>query len=67
MSPISGTFIGINIGTIETTINLRQPHAECDLDYVPGRARPYPIDVALSLNSGFGGKTSCLILGRYRA
>jgi 3-oxoacyl-[acyl-carrier-protein] synthase II len=52
---------------IPPTLNLRQPHPECDLDYVPAIARPYPVDVALSLNSGFGGKTSCLILGRYRA
>lgn len=51
---------------IPPTINLQKPHPECDLDYVPNQARPYPIDVALSLNSGFGGKTSCLILGRYR-
>ncbi len=59
--------LAIEHSIIPPTINLRQPHPECDLDYVPGHARPYPIDVALSLNSGFGGKTSCLILGRYRA
>jgi 3-oxoacyl-[acyl-carrier-protein] synthase II len=59
--------LAVKNAVIPPTINLRQPHPECDLDYVPGRARPYPIDVALSLNSGFGGKTSCLILGRYRA
>ncbi len=59
--------LAIKHAVIPPTINLRQPHPECDLDYVPEHARPYPIDVALSLNSGFGGKTSCLILGRYRA
>ncbi|MEQ1859915.1 MAG: beta-ketoacyl-[acyl-carrier-protein] synthase family protein [Chthoniobacteraceae bacterium] len=58
--------LAISQSTIPPTINHRQPHLECDLDYVPGHARPYPIEVALSLNSGFGGKTSCLILGRHR-
>ena len=52
---------------IPPTINLTDPLPECDLDYVPGVARPYPTRVVLSLNSGFGGKTSCLILGRYPA
>jgi len=47
---------------IPPTINLQQPLPGCDLDYVPQRPRPYPTRVALSLNSGFGGKTSCLIL-----
>jgi 3-oxoacyl-[acyl-carrier-protein] synthase II len=34
---------------------------------VPGRSRPYPIKVAANLNSGFGGKNSCLIFRDYRA
>jgi len=50
---------------IPPTLNLRNPQPECDLDYVPDRSRPYPVRAALSLNSGFGGKTSCLLLGRY--
>lgn len=58
--------LAISNSAIPPTLNLRQPHPECNLDYVPNRARPYPVDVALSLNSGFGGKTSCLMLGRYR-
>ena len=57
--------LSISNSLIPPTINLARPHAECDLDYVP-TPRPYPVEVALSLNSGFGGKTSCLILGRYR-
>lgn len=47
---------------IPPTINHHTPLPECDLDLVPGTARPYPIRVAMCLNSGFGGKTSCLIL-----
>ncbi len=51
---------------IPPTLNFRDPLPECDLDYVPGRFRPYPLRVALNLNSGFGGKTSCLALGAVR-
>jgi 3-oxoacyl-[acyl-carrier-protein] synthase II len=50
---------------IPPTLNLTHPIAECDLDYVPGKMRPYPLRHAMNLNSGFGGKTSCLILGCY--
>ena len=50
---------------IPMTLNHREPLPECDLDYVAGKIRPYPLRAALSLNSGFGGKTSCLVLGAY--
>jgi len=50
---------------IPPTINLREPAEGCDLDYVPLRPRPYPIRVALNINSAFGGKNSCLVMGRY--
>ncbi len=50
---------------IPMTLNLREPAEDCDLDYVRDRSRPYPLRTALSLNSGFGGKTSSLLLRRY--
>jgi 3-oxoacyl-[acyl-carrier-protein] synthase II len=50
---------------IPMTLNHTEPGPGCDLDYVAGRSRPYPIRVAVNLNSGFGGKNSCLILRRY--
>jgi 3-oxoacyl-[acyl-carrier-protein] synthase II len=50
---------------IPPTLNLHEPRPECDLDYVPNHARPYPLRAAFNLNSGFGGKTSCLLLARY--
>ncbi len=57
--------LAIHHQVIPPTINLESPDPECDLDYVPGRARPYPLDVALNLSAGFGGKNSCLALGRF--
>ena len=47
------------------TINYEFPDPECDLDYVPNRARPMRIDCALSNSFGFGGTNGCLILKRY--
>ena len=47
------------------TLNFRDPAEGCELDYVGGESRPYPIRVALNLSSGFGGKNSCLVLGRH--
>jgi 3-oxoacyl-[acyl-carrier-protein] synthase II len=43
------------------TINLQNPDATCDLDYVPNAARPMKIDVALSNSFGFGGTNGSLI------
>lgn len=51
---------------IPTTLNFREPAEGCDLDYVPGRSRSYPVRVALNCNVGFGGKNSCLVLRDYR-
>ena len=43
------------------TINLDNPDAECDLDYVPNQARPMAIEYALSNSFGFGGTNGCLL------
>lgn len=50
---------------IPMTLNHSEPAEECDLDYVSGASRPYPLRVALNLNNGFGGKNSCLALKRF--
>lgn len=55
----------IETGTIHPTINYQVPDPECDLDYVPNRARRSPVRVALSNSFGFGGQNACLIIGAY--
>ncbi len=46
------------------TINLDNPDEACTLDYVPNKARPMPINVALSNSFGFGGTNGSLIFRR---
>ena len=48
------------------TINLDNPDAGCDLDYVPKQARERKMDVALSNSFGFGGTNGTLAFKRFR-
>jgi 3-oxoacyl-[acyl-carrier-protein] synthase II len=52
-------------GWVHPTINHEMPDPECDLDYVPNRARQLESRVALSNSFGFGGHNGCLILRRW--
>jgi 3-oxoacyl-[acyl-carrier-protein] synthase II len=49
------------------TTNLENPDPECDIDWVPGRARRADVDVALSNSFGFGGTNGALVFRRYLA
>ena len=44
------------------TINLDDPDPECDLDYIPHRARPGAFEYAMSNSFGFGGTNAALVL-----
>ena len=48
------------------TINLDNPDAECDLDYVPNEARNINIDIAISNSFGFGGTNGTLVFKRFQ-
>jgi 3-oxoacyl-[acyl-carrier-protein] synthase II len=59
--------LAIQNEAIPMTANLTDRDPECDLDYVTDRPRPYPLNLVLNLNSGFGGKNSCMVLRRFEA
>ncbi len=48
------------------TINLENPDPECDLDYVPNKARKAEIKVGISNSFGFGSTNACVALKRYQ-
>jgi 3-oxoacyl-[acyl-carrier-protein] synthase II len=54
----------LETGIVPPTINLDEPDAECDLDYVPHRAREMQLQTAMSNSFGFGGHNACLIFRR---
>ena len=59
------TVLAIRDQVAPPTVNHECPDPECDLDYVPNRARPMKIEHALSNSFGFGGTNGCLIFKRY--
>ena len=58
------SILSIHRGIVPPTINQDHPDPECDLDYVPGRARPASVGLALSNSFGFGGVNACLLFKR---
>lgn len=50
---------------IPPTINYREPDPECDLDYVPNKARQTTVDMAITNAFGFGGHNAVLVVRKY--
>jgi len=59
------TALTIAEGIIPPTINLEHPDEECDLDYVPNKARKMDVKTAMTNSFGFGGTNAALILKKY--
>ncbi len=59
--------LALHTGTLPPTINYENPDPDCDLDYVPGKARASQVEVAVSNNSGFGGHNAVIVLRRHHA
>jgi len=52
--------LALREGIAPPTIGLTDPDPDCDLDYVPLKARKAEFDAALSSSLGFGGHNACL-------
>jgi 3-oxoacyl-[acyl-carrier-protein] synthase II len=53
--------MAIKEGIVPPTINLDEPDPQCDLDYVPHKARERKVRVALNNSFGFGGHNATLV------
>ncbi|MEU8436242.1 beta-ketoacyl-[acyl-carrier-protein] synthase family protein [Streptomyces sp. NPDC029216] len=58
------TLLALRDGVLPPTAGLTDPDPACDLDHIPGTARPARIRHALSLNAAFGGVNAALLLER---
>ncbi|OVE75728.1 hypothetical protein BVX98_07085 [bacterium F11] len=57
--------LALRDGWVPPTLNLTDPDPECDLDYVPNRAREKNMETALSLSYGFGGQIGATLFRKY--
>lgn len=61
---VEAVALSLEIGhqSVHPTINYRVPDPQCDLDYVPHRARAMPVRSAMKLSSGFSGIHSVIVM-----
>jgi 3-oxoacyl-(acyl-carrier-protein) synthase len=60
------TLLSLQHGILPPTINYENPDPDCDLDYVPNKAKQVPVKIAMSNSFGFGGTNASIILKRYQ-
>jgi 3-oxoacyl-(acyl-carrier-protein) synthase len=56
--------LSLRRGVVPPTGNFEEPDPDCDLDYVPNRAREANVRTVLSLSAGFGGQNAVLLIRR---
>jgi len=64
---VESVFLALSIRDqiIPPTINLENPDPECDLDYVPNKARETLIRAGISNSFGFGGTNAVLVMKKF--
>jgi 3-oxoacyl-[acyl-carrier-protein] synthase II len=60
------TALAIARGVLPPTTNYETPDPDCDLDYIPNKAREQRVDHAMTNSFGFGGTNAALIMSRYK-
>src|SRR5436309_2739550 len=58
----ASVMLALERGLLPPTINLDDPDPDCDLDYVPNKARKADVEVAISNSFGFGGHNATLVI-----
>jgi len=61
----AATVLSLTHGVLPPTINYENPDPDCDLDYVPNKAREVLIRAALNNSFGFGGTNATTAFRRY--
>jgi 3-oxoacyl-[acyl-carrier-protein] synthase II len=61
------TVLAIKEGILPPTMNYETPDPDCDLDYVPNKARKREIKAALSNSLGFGGHNATLAFKKFES
>ncbi|MEE8151834.1 MAG: beta-ketoacyl-ACP synthase II [candidate division NC10 bacterium] len=61
----AATVLTLKHGIVPPTINYEFPDPDCDLDYVPNKAREVTIQLALNNSFGFGGTNATTVFRRY--
>jgi len=66
---VEAVICGLTIANslIAPTINLDNQDPECDLDYVPNKAREANVGIAMSNSFGFGGHNATIIMKKFEA
>lgn len=57
--------LAVHQSVIPPIVNLKNP-IDSSLDFVHGGSRAFPVRAVLNVNSGFGGKNSCVVFCRYQ-
>jgi 3-oxoacyl-[acyl-carrier-protein] synthase II len=59
---LAATALTILNSVVAPTINYEYPDPDCDLDYVPNKAREMEVDIAISNSLGFGGHNATIAI-----
>lgn len=63
---IAAVCLAIKDDIVPPTINYEYPDPDCDLDYVPNKARKKVINYAMSNSLGFGGHNASIVLSKFK-